>query len=212
MDQTSLRKEKPEIIVLIGPKGAGKSYIGRLIEKTYGCHFLHVELIFLDVQKRGLPFEEYVATGYRLVQEAVEALVHQQQCVIFETIGIADTFWKLLTSLKQQYSVFVIQVRVPLPVALERVFRRDQTHQIQLDKEVIAHMNEQSVQMEREYDLILENEQATDAQLIQQLDAIWTPFRQVRATRGRAVPQAYFSSITSACIISLRMSWARRML
>lgn len=97
--------------------------------------------------------------------------------MIFETIGIADTFWKLLTSLKQQYSVFVIQVRVPLPVALERVFRRDQTHQIQLDKEVIAHMNEQSVQMEREYDLILENEQATDAQLIQQLDAIWTPFR-----------------------------------
>lgn len=177
MDQTRMRKEKPEIIILVGPKGAGKSSIGRLIEKTYGCLFLHVELIFLDVQKRGLPFEEYVATGYHLVQEAVEALVQQKQCVIFETIGIADAFLELLTSLKKKYSVFLIQVRVPSHVALERVSSRDQTHQIQLEKEVIAHMNEQSLQMKLEYDLILENEQATDAQLIQQLNTIWTPSR-----------------------------------
>lgn len=177
MDQIHRRKEKPEIIILIGPKGAGKSYIGRLIEKTYGCHFLHVELIFLDVQKRGLPFEEYVTTGYRLVHEAVEALVQQKQCVIFETIGIADAFLELLTSLKKKYVVCLIQVRVPLHTALERVLSRDQTHQIQLDKEVIVHMNEQSLRVKLEYDLILENEQATDAQLLQQLDTIWTPSR-----------------------------------
>lgn len=177
MDQTCTGKENPEIIVLVGPKGAGKSSIGRLIEKTYGCLFLHVELIFLDVQKRGLPFEEYVSTGYHLVQEAVEALVQQKQCVIFETIGVADAFLELLTSLKKKYSVFLIQIRVPSHVALERVLSRDQTHQIQLEKEVIAHMNEQSLQMKLAYDLILENEQATDAQLIQQLNTIWTPSR-----------------------------------
>jgi|SRR6185503_17886462 len=97
--------------------------------------------------------------------------------VDFETIGIADAFWELLTSLKKRYSVFVIQVRVPSHVALERVFSRDQTHQIQLEKEVIARMNEQSLQMKFECDLILENEQATDEQLIQQLNIIWTPSR-----------------------------------
>lgn len=174
MDQTHSGKKKPEIIVLIGPKGAGKSYIGRLIERIYGYFFLHTELIFLEVKKRNLPFENYVATGYQLVQEAVEALVQQKHCVVFETIGVADACLALLAYLKKKYTVVFIQVHVSSHVALERVFSRDQTHQIQLERAIVAHMNEQSLQMKLDYDLILENERATDAQLIQQLETIWT--------------------------------------
>ena len=53
------------VLVLVGPKGAGKSTIGHILATDLGLHFLRVEPIFLDVRARlGASHSEFEAAGF----------------------------------------------------------------------------------------------------------------------------------------------------
>ena len=46
------------LVILVGPKGSGKSHLGRLLERRFGIHFFHVEPLWMrydaDSQAAGL--------------------------------------------------------------------------------------------------------------------------------------------------------------
>ena len=43
-----------KVYVLVGPKGSGKSYVGRLLEREFGIEFLSIEEIFVKLQRKGV--------------------------------------------------------------------------------------------------------------------------------------------------------------
>lgn len=67
------------LLILIGPKGAGKSHFGRLIEKNLHFKFLAVELIYLRIQNGRSNLDE----NYR--KEGQEA-VHKEILEIFKVL------------------------------------------------------------------------------------------------------------------------------
>lgn len=57
------------IFILIGAKGSGKSYVGRLIEKNLGIKFMLTEKIFLKIQNfRDISDKSFLKEGYETVE------------------------------------------------------------------------------------------------------------------------------------------------
>ena len=70
------------VILLIGPKGAGKSHIGSVLGRETGIRFLRVEPIWLMHQG-----EAYSAVVDVITRE-VEALFAQADVVVLESLGL----------------------------------------------------------------------------------------------------------------------------
>ena len=90
------------LIVLIGPKGSGKSYIGRTIEARLGVHFFHVEPLWLEyhaeckASNREPVISEGIAKVHPVLMRALETCVH----VCVETTGASPgrPLWKAVAS------------------------------------------------------------------------------------------------------------------
>lgn len=60
-------------VLLVGPKGSGKSHIGRVLERRLGVHFFHVEPLWMAYyaeckSKRQAPS---IADGIRVVHPRI---------------------------------------------------------------------------------------------------------------------------------------------
>ena len=98
------------VYVLIGPKGAGKSTLGRLLEERRGVRFLDVEAIFLALPEAE---ERVAATG--------------GDCSL-ELTGASPFTEGLLDRLRAGYRTRVVRVAAPLDECQRRVRSRAGSH------------------------------------------------------------------------------------
>lgn len=76
-------------IVLVGPKGSGKSHIGRTLERHLGVHFLHVELLWMSyyAEGRAAGREPSIAEGIARVHPRIVDALRSHEHVCVETTG-----------------------------------------------------------------------------------------------------------------------------
>lgn len=118
------------ILLLVGPKGAGKTYLGARLEREAGIPFVRVEPIWLEIAKtQRLGGASYDAAGQERVLSAVEISLRGSHRVALESTGTAPWFLSFLESLGSLGRVFAIRVRAPPAVCLSRVRgRQGQDH------------------------------------------------------------------------------------
>ncbi len=59
-----------QILLLIGPKGSGKTFIGTLIQKEFHIDFVRVEEWVLKVRKdRNLDDPDYISEVFKVIEE-----------------------------------------------------------------------------------------------------------------------------------------------
>jgi predicted kinase len=109
------------VYVLIGPKGAGKSTLGRLLEERRGVRFLDVEAIFLALPEA----ERRTDLGYRRLEERVAAI--GGDCSL-ELTGASPFTEGLLDRLRAGYRTRVVRVAAPLDECQRRVRSRAGSH------------------------------------------------------------------------------------
>lgn len=70
-------------ILLVGPKGSGKSHIGRIIERRLGVHFFHVEPLWMayHAQCKSLGRKPTVAEGIRAVHPKIAEALSEEEIV-----------------------------------------------------------------------------------------------------------------------------------
>jgi shikimate kinase len=153
------------LIILVGPKGSGKSHIGRLLESALGVRFFHVEPHWMtyhaacsrENRERSIP------EGIRLIHPIIAEALQKHPYVSVETTGASPEILNDLLSFKP---LLLVNVLAPLQVCLERIASRDPAHQIPVAADTIKQIYELSTAADLPYDIRLENTHLSDQEIL----------------------------------------------
>jgi shikimate kinase len=155
------------VLVLVGPKGAGKTHVGTLIESELGVRFLRVEPIFLEnLRYSRLSGAARDAEGYAKVLAEVDSVLSGEQRVVIESTGASEAFPAFLDELRSRCEVRLVAIRAPLDRCLERVRSRDRADHIPVSDERVAEINARAAAVELPWDLELDNGGSASADAI----------------------------------------------
>jgi shikimate kinase len=146
------------LILLVGPKGAGKTFIGSLLEADLGVAFLRVEPIFLAVQRKHPEGVEDSYRGYAEVEATLRQLAADHHVMCIETTGASRVFNDFLAALRRQYRVILVSITAPAQVCANRVRARDQDSHIPVSDERLDEINRRARTITLAWDLELEND------------------------------------------------------
>jgi predicted ABC-type ATPase len=153
------------LYILIGPKGAGKTYIGSQVERNTTIHFLRVEPIWLQLA----PDE----SGWVAVEQAIDRAFKQYDEVIIESLGAGAGFEQLHASLKEKYAVKLVKISTNLEECLRRVRNRDNSDHIPVSDEKVQEYNKIAASIDRAWDAIVDNNgPATDKAILQAIELL----------------------------------------
>lgn len=158
------------LILLVGPKGSGKSHLGRILESRLGVYFFHVEPLWQAyyAECRALGQTPVIAEGIAQIRPPLlQALLdHAHVCV--ETTGASREILDALLSLRPRSEILVARLSVPLALCLRRIATRDPTHQIPVEEEMIRKIYALSTALALDADIVLENTELSDNEMAEQ--------------------------------------------
>ena len=159
--------EMKTVYVLIGLKGSGKTYTGKLLSERLAIPFLRVEDIFLKLKTTNPPDDlNYITRGYENVENEIRSLLTGFEELTIESTGIALQFREMIAHLKKDYDVKLIKIDTDPELCYERVKWRNQSGHILVSDEMLTEINKLSENVCYDYDLILKNNSASDDELI----------------------------------------------
>ncbi len=169
------------VYVLVGPKGAGKTHVGRLAEEKLGITFVDVEALALSQRSTG---ERSTAVLYRDVVSAVRAALVSAQEVMLEVTGAAPETSTLLEDLRAVARVRLIAVQAPVETCVERVRTRDVSAHLPAPQELVREVHRRSTALGLTYDLQIDNSAASEDDLLAALAALRKVHRRCAARRS----------------------------
>lgn len=159
--------------MLVGPKGSGKTHVGRLLEAHLGVRFFHVEPLWMEYHAacaaagRPVSLPEGIARIHPHIADALAE--HPRVCV--ETTGASPEILHDLLALGARAGLLLVRVAAPLPVCLARIRRRDPTHQIPLDEDAVRTVHARSTALDLPFDVVLHNADLDDDDLLRRFRA-----------------------------------------
>jgi len=157
------------LILLVGPKGSGKSHVGRLLESRLGVRFFHVEPLWLayhdECARTGR--DGRIAEGVRRIHPAIAEALETHRHVSVETTGASAEILDDLLSFRASHPVLLARLRAPLPVCLARIAARDPSHQIAMDEAGIRRVHELSDALDLDFDIVLDTAALGDEEILE---------------------------------------------
>jgi shikimate kinase len=155
------------LYMLIGPKGAGKTHIGSLVDRYTDIKFLRVESVWLGLK----PGED----GWIKVEAAIDRLFQTHDKVMIESLGVGEGFQKFYSSLMKKYSIRMIHVYAELDTCLERVQNRSKQDHIAVSDEKVIEYNQVANTVTYKWDLEIDNNHPlADAEILGVIRSIGT--------------------------------------
>ena len=157
------------LILLIGPKGSGKSHIGRLLESACEVHFFHVEPHWMKYHEECATAGSTVSIteGIERVHPAIADALEAYQHVCVETTGASSEILEDLLSFGESVPILLAKIEVPLSLCLERIAIRDPKSQIPMEQAEIRRVYELGQTVVLPFDLTLENVDLSEAEILQ---------------------------------------------
>jgi hypothetical protein len=147
-----------KVIVLVGPKGAGKTTIGRFLATAMGIHFLDVELLFLAVRARlGASHPDLERQGFESVLAGITDAFSRCNAACFDSTGASARFHWLLNELRQLARVVLVRVLADPAQCSERIHKRDASLHIPIADDAIERINAAAAQVELPWDAEIDN-------------------------------------------------------
>lgn len=161
---TSFNTKPCNLLLLVGLKGAGKTFTGSILEKYLDVTFLRIEPIFLELLRHepelvGISLEQ---RGFQIMLNKLDELAQSHANLCIESTGTAHTFPELLAALHQGFHVFMIRVKAPLSTCIERVMARDASIHIPVSDHRLKEINERALLVDLPWDLELDNSEFQD--------------------------------------------------
>jgi predicted kinase len=155
-------------VVLVGPKGSGKSHIGRILERQLGVFFFHVEPFWMDyyAKCRASGDSPTIPEGIDTVHPHIRRALREHEHVCVETTGASPEILSALLALEDSSKTIVARISAPLELCLERISVRDTANQIPMDADSIRKVHALSVASEIRAEIELENQALSDAEIV----------------------------------------------
>lgn len=133
---------RPRVLVLVGPKGAGKSTIGEMLDKSLGVRFVRVEPAFMSVHDLlGASHPDYERLGFEAVLSLLKTELALRDPVCFESTGASRYFPWLVSQLGQSATVLPVRVSADDTQCLDRIHHRDARIHIPVSDDRILQIN-----------------------------------------------------------------------
>ncbi len=151
--------------MLIGPKGSGKTTIGKLVDRLTDITFLQVERIWLGLR----PGQD----GWKKVEAAIDTLFQTHDKVMIESLGAGEGFGGFHHSLAEKYVVKMIHVTADPDTCLARVKSRNRDDQLAVSDEKVSEYNKIAAAVTYDWDLEIDNNSPTsEAELLAAIQSI----------------------------------------
>ena len=161
------------LFILIGLKGSGKTFIGKIIEENLHIPFLRVENIFLKIKKdRHYLDKDYIKEGFELLETEIRNQLKENPKLIIETTGTADEFWDMINNLKKDFKVKFIKVQTNPELCIQRFLNRDNKDHINVSDKDVRMINELADKVDCDYDIIIENDNADAEEILKKIKAL----------------------------------------
>ncbi|WP_411031832.1 AAA family ATPase [Spongiimicrobium sp. 3-5] len=161
------------IYLLIGPKGSGKSFIGEVMQKELGTHFVRVEDWAKKIREdSNIEDVSYLKEVFKSIEIGIRKELIEYNHIVFESTGLTEHFDQMLENLNRDFRVITIGVKANHDICLERVKKRDQSIHINLSDEMVKRINQQVRAKKIDTDYTIVNEDKTRAQLKSELRLI----------------------------------------
>ena len=155
----------PTIWLLIGPKGAGKTHIGRVIHAHRDVHFLSVEPVWMALSEG--------EDGWAKVAEVIDELTADHTQIMIESLGVGRGFESFHHDLAARYRLRYVRVQAPPKVCLLRVANRDDAEQLDIPLERVAEYNRRAMQVDFAWEVEIDNSgPATDEEILSAFDQL----------------------------------------
>ncbi|MCD8490094.1 MAG: hypothetical protein LRZ84_26010 [Desertifilum sp.] len=156
---TSKNHQSCTLLLLVGLKGSGKTWIGSVLEKHLAIQFLKIEPLFLELLCKkpvstGIDLEK---KGFQIVLDRLNELAQNHKILCIESTGTAHTFPELLKTLQQSYHLIIVRIKAPLETCKERVLARDSSVHIPVSDTRLAEINQRALQVDLPWDLEIDN-------------------------------------------------------
>jgi predicted kinase len=162
------------IYLLIGPRGSGKTYVGKLIQDKLNITFLNVETFFIRAEKINKKLdEEKFKKVWLKIEKRIDKILTTKKSVAFESIGIFQSFKDFLTRLNLKYQIKLTRIKTPLKLCDERMATRKPGTHAHMTKADIALVNKMSLKEKYKYDLVIDNNKSTDDVIISKFEAFF---------------------------------------
>jgi shikimate kinase len=156
------------LYILIGLKGSGKTFIGKLIENNFGIPFLRVENIFKNIKlDRHYSDESYIKEGFTLLEKEIRNLFEETDMLTIESTGLTDEFKQMLESLRKDFPIKLIKIDADPALCLKRVTNRDSKYHINISDSDVEKINELAAKVTFDYDLIINNNVKTKQDILE---------------------------------------------
>lgn len=160
-----------QVIILLGLKGSGKTYIGTLIQNEFGIKFFRVEDIWLTLKQIRFT-DEYVTEGFRLVEHEIDKQLIDSDQITIESTGTTEYFQSFLNSLKSKYKLKLIKIEASPDTCLERIKSRDTSLHVPVSDDIIETINQEALRVDLEFDLVIDNESSSENEIMPKLREI----------------------------------------
>lgn len=153
------------LYILIGPKGAGKTYLGKRIEKLTDIKFLSVEPLWLSLAEG--------EDGWAKVERTIDELFTRNDKVMIESLGAGEDFNRMYASLGSKYKVKLIKIETDLEECLKRVKHRDRADHIPVSDEKVREYNRIAASVQHPWDAIIDNNRPiTDEEILSTMSSL----------------------------------------
>ena len=161
------------VYLLIGPKGAGKSYIGRLMKKELGIAFLSVEEFFIRNLSNPKEFNEKENIKvWQEIEDAIDKKLKKVDKISLESVGLFDSFQNFFKRIDAKYKVNLIKIETPLELCYQRIAGRDIEKHVKFSRENTQKINELSIQGKYKFNLVIPNSKISNTEIIKRIKKI----------------------------------------
>jgi shikimate kinase len=142
---------RAKAVVLVGPKGAGKTTIGRMVEAALGARFVDVEAVAKRAlaEAGGAIDEAYARRAFGMILEEVEAAARGAPAVVLETTGASAETPRFLAALRERFETVLVRVTASHAVCERR---------IQVGPDLVREMHARSLALSLAWDVEIDNE------------------------------------------------------
>ena len=156
-----------QVIVLVGPKGAGKTTIGEFLAGELGIHFLRVEPLFLKAHARlGASDPDPDRLGFEAVLASLAAVLRERDVACLESTGASPHFPWLLAEMGRLARVALVRVLADPEQCVARIRGRDASVHIPIPEDDIARINAIACRKTLPWDAVIDNRGRFDGALI----------------------------------------------
>jgi shikimate kinase len=160
-----------QLIILVGLKGSGKTYIGSLMQERLGIRFIRIENIWLSIKQERLT-NEYCSKGFRLAEREIDNQFKDSDIITIESTGITKYFEPFLERLNQKYNIKLIKIDASPDICLQRVKSRNSNTHIPVSDDILEQINQEALKVNLEFDMVINNEISSENEILMQIQEL----------------------------------------